>query len=146
MYYNKYKTSNLIKSYNFSPSTELLHETNIVYMLKKLLGDCVSNEDNTYVGLTTKTISRRLTKHRNDSSSLAQHLKSHIIPKSKFRKILVENTTIIEHGINKLQLQILEAFHKKTTRNNSVNFENSDNVLKFSCFLYSISLDYILFP
>ena len=32
---------------------------------------------------------------------------------SKFQKILVENTTIIAHEINKLQQQILEALHIK---------------------------------
>ena len=40
----------------------------------------------------------------------------HSRPKSKFCKILVENTAIVAHKINKPQLQILEAlFIKKTT-------------------------------
>ena len=52
--------------------------------------------------------------YRNDSSSIALPLKTHSIPKSKFRKILVENTTIIAHEINKRRLQILEALHMKT--------------------------------
>ena len=79
-----------------------------IYMFKCPLGDCVSKENNTYVGLTTITLSRRLMMHLNDSSSIALHLKTHSIPKSKFQKILVENTTIIARKINKLQLQILE--------------------------------------
>ena len=84
-------------------------------MFKCPLGDCVSKENN--VGLTTTTFSRRLTMHLNDSSSIALHLKTHSIPKSKFRKILVENTTIIAHEINKLRLQIPEALHiKKKTK------------------------------
>ena len=59
-------------------------------------------ENNTYVGLTTTTLSRRLT----DSGFVAQHLKSHSpLHKSKFWKILVENTTIIVHEINKPWLQ-----------------------------------------
>ena len=49
--------------------------------------------------------------HLNDSSSIALYLKTHSIPKSKFQKILVENTTIIAHKINKLWLQILEALY-----------------------------------
>ena len=49
--------------------------------------------------------------HLNDSSSIALHLKIYSIPKSKFRKIVVENTTIISHEIDKLQLQILETVH-----------------------------------
>ena len=64
------KTSNLIISNNSPPSTELLDRTNVVYMFKCPLGDGVSNENNKYVGLTTKTLSRRLTMHLNDSSSI----------------------------------------------------------------------------
>ena len=68
--------------------------------------------------------------HLNDSSSL--YLKTHSIPKSKFRKILVENITIILYEIDKLWLQILEAIHikTKTPKINRINFENSDNVIK----------------
>ena len=53
------------------------------------------------------------TMHLNDSNSVALNLKIHSIPKSKFRKILVENT-LITNEINKLRLQILEALHIKT--------------------------------
>ena len=101
-------------------------------MFKCLLGDCVFKENNTYVDLTATTLSRRLTMHLNDSSSIALHLKTHSIPKSKFRKILVENATIMAHKINQLYLQILEALHMKTKelKINRINFENSDDVLK----------------
>ena len=73
-------------------------------MFKCPLVNCVSKENNKYVGLTTTTLSRWLTMHLNDSSSIALHLKTHSIPESKFGKILVENTTIIAHRINKLRL------------------------------------------
>ena len=102
-------------------------------MFKRPLGDCVSKEDNAYVGLTATTLSRRLTMHLNDSSSIVFHLKTHSIPKSKFRKILVENITIIAHKMNKQPLQILKALHIKTKKTTikRINFENSDNVLKW---------------
>ena len=58
-------------------------------MFKCLLEDCVSNENDSYVGLTTATLSRRLTIHLNDSSSLALNLKATLYLN---RKILVENT------------------------------------------------------
>ena len=119
-------------------------------MFKCSLGDCVSKENNAYVGLTSTTLSRRFTMHLNDSSSIAFHLKTHSIPKSKFRKILVENTTIIAHKIDKLRLQILEALHIKTKnppKINTINFENSDKVLKcLYIFWRSVFLDNILFP
>ena len=93
-----------------------------------------SKENSEYVGLTTTTLSRRLTMHLNESSSITFHLKNHSFPNSKFWKILVENTTIIANKNDKLQLQILEAQHIKTKnpKINKNNFENSDNVLK--CF------------
>ena len=73
-----------------------------------------SKENSAYVGLTTTTLSRRLTIHLNDSSSIVFHLKNNSIPKYKSRKILVENTTIIAHEIDNLWLQIQEALHIKT--------------------------------
>ena len=78
-------------------------------MFKCLVWHCVSNEDDTYVGLTTTTPSRRLTIYLNDASSITLHLKTHSIAESRFRKFLIENITIIAHEINKLRLQILEA-------------------------------------
>ena len=73
-------------------------------------------ENCAYVSLTTTTLSRRLTMHLNDSRFIAFHLKNNSTPKSKFRKILVENTTIIAQEINKLRLQTLEALHIETKK------------------------------
>ena len=87
-----------------------------MYMFKCPSGDCVSKENNANVGLTTTTLSRRLMMHLNDSSSIALHLKTHSIPNSKFRKILVENITIIARKINKLRLQILGALQIKNKK------------------------------
>ena len=39
-YYNRFKTSNLIISYNSSPSTELLDRISVVFMFKCLFGEC----------------------------------------------------------------------------------------------------------
>ena len=114
------KTSILIISQNSSPFTELLDKTNVVYMFKSPLEECVSKENNTYVGLTTTTLSRRLTMHLNDSSSIALHLKTHSIPKFNFRKILVENTTIADE-INKLRPQIQEALHINKKKKMKIN-------------------------
>ena len=69
----------------------------------------------------------------NDSSFIALNLETHSIPKSKFWKILIENTNITAYKINKLRLQIFEALHIKTKipQINRINFGNSDNVLKY---------------
>ena len=48
------------------------------------------------VGLTSSTLSRRLTMHLSDTSSIAQHLKKHSCPTTQLRKILTDNTTILK--------------------------------------------------
>ena len=153
IYYNKFKTSILIISNNTSPATELLDRTNIVYMFKCPLGGYVTKENRVYVGLNTTTLSRRLTVHLNDSSSIALHPKAHSIPESKFRKILVENTCIISLEIDTTTNPKSSTLKKKTTKLNRINFKNSDNGWNgFTIFLIfripwgsSIFLDSILF-
>ena len=48
IYYNKFKTSNLVIRNNSSPLIGVLQKTNIIYQFKCPLGDCIS--DNIYVG------------------------------------------------------------------------------------------------
>ena len=79
IYNNKFKTSKLIIFTNLSLSTELLDRTNIIYMFNCPLGDCVSNEINKYVGLTTTTLSRHLIMHLNNSSLKLESLRCIII-------------------------------------------------------------------
>ena len=44
-----------------------------IYQCKCTLGDCITENNNIYVGLTSTTLSRRLTMHLSDTSSLVQH-------------------------------------------------------------------------
>ena len=46
------------------------------------------------------TLSRRLTLHLSDTSSIAQHLKKHSCPTTELWKILTESTTISEQQNN----------------------------------------------
>ena len=46
IHYNTFKTSNLFICNNTSASTELLEKTNILYMCKCPVADCVSKENN----------------------------------------------------------------------------------------------------
>ena len=131
IYSNKFKTSNLVIKNNSTPSIGVLQKTNVIYQFKCPLGDCIS-DNNIYVGLTSTTLSRRLTMHLSDTSSIAQHLKKHSCPTTELRKILTDNTTILEHQNNKQKLQILEALHIRNTQSalNRINFQSSANVLK----------------
>ena len=92
----------------------------------------IYNNNNIYVGLTSTTLSRRLTMYLSDTSSIAQHLKRHSCPTTQLRKILTDNTTILEHQNNKQKLQILEALRIRNLQPtlNRINFRTSANVLK----------------
>ena len=63
---------------------------------------------------------------------IAQHLKKHSCPTTQLRKILTDNTTILEHQNNKQKLQILEALHIRNLQPafNRINYQTSANVLK----------------
>ena len=54
IYYNKFKTSNLVINNNSSPSIGVLQKTNVVYQFKCTLGDCTPENNSIYVGLTSK--------------------------------------------------------------------------------------------
>ena len=58
----------------------VLQKTNVIYKFKCPLGDCIFDNNNIYVGLTSTTLSRGLTMHIPDTSSIAQHLKKHSCP------------------------------------------------------------------
>ena len=101
IYYKKFKTSNLVIRNNSTPSIGVLQKTNVIYKFKCPLEDCISDNNNIYVGLTSTTLSSRLTMHLSDTSSIAQHLKKHSCPTTQLRNILTDNTTILEHQNNK---------------------------------------------
>ena len=68
--------SNLVIKNNSSPSFGVLHKTNVIYQFKCSLGDCISENNNIYVSLTSTTLLRRLSIHLYDTSSIVQHLKN----------------------------------------------------------------------
>ena len=86
IYYDKFKTPNLVIKNNSSP-IGVLQKTNVIYQFKCPLEDCFSGNNNIYIGLTSTTLSRRLTMHLSDTSSIAQHLKKNIHgPQQKYGK------------------------------------------------------------
>ena len=124
--------SNFFIVTKFTTIINPMKKTNVIYKFKCPLGDCISDNNNIYVGLTSTTLSRRLTMHLSDTSSIAQHLKKHSCPTTQLRKILTDNTTILEHQNNKQKLQILEALYIRNLQPalNRINFQTSANVLK----------------
>ena len=131
IYCNKFQTSNLVIKNNSSPSIGVLQKTNVIYQFKCPLGDCISENNNICVSLTSTTLSRRLTMHLSIISSIAPNLKKHSCPTTELWKILTENTTILEQQ-NTKKLQILGSLHIRNIQPklNRINFETSANVLK----------------
>ena len=74
IYYNKFKTFNLVIKNNSSPSIGVLQKTNIIYQFKCPLGDFISENNNMYVGLTSTTLSRRIPMQLSDTSSIESSL------------------------------------------------------------------------
>ena len=111
---------------------EFCKELMLYINLNESLGDCISENKNIYVSLMSTTLSRRLTMHFSDTSSVAQHLKKHSCSTSEFQKILTENTTILEQQNSKQRLQILEGLHIRNKRPNlkKINFETHANILE----------------
>ena len=56
IYYNKSKTSHLVINNNSSLLIGVLPRTSIVYQFKCHLGDCISEKNNMYIGLTSTTL------------------------------------------------------------------------------------------
>ena len=71
IYYNRFKTSNLVIKNNPSLSIGVLQKTKVIYQYKCHLVDCITENKNMYIGLTSTTLSRRLTMHLSDTSSIA---------------------------------------------------------------------------
>ena len=95
---NRFKTSNLVINNNSYSSIGVLQK-NKRYICT--LEDCISENNNIYVSLTSTTLSRGLTNHVSDTISIAYHLKKHSCLKTEFRRILTENTVIIGKQNNK---------------------------------------------
>ena len=118
--------ANFIKhNWHFMPTYFLLDPFEFPYYFYRIRGELIN--------VLSTTLSRRLTMHLSDTSSIAQHLKKHSCPTTQLRKILTDNTTILEHQNNKQKLQILEALYIRNLLPalNRINFQTSANVLKY---------------
>ena len=85
IYYNKFKTTNLGIS---NTRLESFKKTNVMYQFKCPLGDCISENNNTYVDLTSTNLSCQLTMQHSDTTSIARHLKNFPALKMFFEKFL----------------------------------------------------------
>ena len=114
IYLTKFKTSNLIMKNNTNSAKILLNQTNVVYKFICSFQECLlKDKNNSNIGYTTTTLSRRLTYHLSENSVIKQHLiikhnnSTNQLLSSGVRMILTDNTIIIykNNTINRLQIQ-----------------------------------------
>ena len=118
IYYKSQKTSNILirnrTSQNLSRDKQQLKRTNVVYKFKCPYEDCVLHENSCYIGVTTTTLSRRLTMHLREGAP-----KEHLMEKHNHaitRSDLTANTFIVG-GINgRTRVQIMEALYIRQLR------------------------------
>ena len=84
----------------------LIKKTNVIYQYKCSHGDC-EHLNNTYIGMTTPTLSRRLTMHLASGGPKQHALTNHHMPLT--REELVNNTQIIFSESNNNKLSITKA-------------------------------------
>ena len=107
IYYKNRKTSNLIMKNNVHDKCNDLSKTGVVYQYTCPLGDC-KLQNNSYIGMSTTTLSRRLTSHLQNGTPKNHTLQVH--GTALTREMLVENTISLDTSDDKRRLQVKEAF------------------------------------
>ena len=119
IYYKNKKTSSLLMRNNKCPKPEGVKESHIVYKFTCPQEDCTPLA--TYVGLTTTTLSRRLTLHLQQGGPKAHMRLQHGIELQ--RDVIVNQTEILARESDPRRLAFLEALYIKDlqpTINNQV--------------------------
>ena len=107
IYYKNTKIGSLIMRNNITKDKSHLKTTNVVYQFKCPYEDCQLRLTGDYIGMTTTTLSRRMTMHLQDGAPLQHMMQEH--QRALTRQDLTENTTILRRDNNRRKLQILEA-------------------------------------
>ena len=110
IYYKSKKTSHLLLRNNTAPEAEKTQKSHVVYRFTCNRGNC-EVLPSTYIGMTTTTLSRRLTFHLSNGA-IKQHLLSEH-GTAITRKMLEENTEIIDTCKDARRLPIAEALYIK---------------------------------
>jgi hypothetical protein len=102
IYYKNSRTSSLVMK-NSPPAPADLKRTNVVYQYTCHIENCESH----YIGMTTTTLSRRLTMHLRSGAPAKHTEEQH--KQGLTRQMLVDSTKIIRHNNDFNRLQIEEA-------------------------------------
>ena len=106
IYYKNGKTSNLLMQNNLNTKNDTLKRTNVVYQFSCPYEDCRLRGIN-YIGVTTTSLSRRLTMHLREGAPKQHMTQAH--DTALTRTLLTANTTIIKAHQDRTRLWVLEA-------------------------------------
>ena len=106
IFYKNPRVSNLIMKNNLLQDPSLLKKTNVVYQFSCPEEGCKLLPNSSYIGVTTTSLSRRLTMHAREGSIRKHMTQTHNKPPT--RQDLVENTKILKHCSNHKKLHIFE--------------------------------------
>ncbi|XP_050718033.1 uncharacterized protein LOC126999444 [Eriocheir sinensis] len=106
IFHKSRKTANLIMRNSCLPPTSPLQEVNVVYQHTCSLGDC-SRLHSRYIGVTTTTLSKRITAHLTDGAIRRHYLSEHGLILR--RKHMEDNTIILTRENNNKRLKMTEA-------------------------------------
>ena len=123
IYYQNMKTKNLVLKNN-PVKKEKLKRTNVVYKFSCPNEDCRLRSVN-YIGVTSTSLSRRLTMHLKEGAPKEHMEKEHKVKLSRI--MMTENTDIIDSAHDIRKLHILEALHileQKPLINKQINQNN----------------------
>ena len=95
------------------PPTSQLQEVNLVYQYTCNIGDC-SHLNSRYIGLTTTTLSKRISAHLQDGAIRRHHHINHG-PRIT-RQQMEDNTRIVHRETDKRRLKMAEAVLIYTTK------------------------------
>ena len=107
IYYRTPTTANMIMSNNPNRDHTTLRQANIVYFYKCNKGDCALLPRSGYVGLTTTSLSRRITMHLQAGGPRTHNDRHHDSPLT--RKDMTDNTRILATACDRRRLPVLEA-------------------------------------
>ena len=108
IYYRSKKTRSLVMKNNLNSSKDKLKCTNVVYRFICPHEDCRLRPE-TYIGVTTTSLSRRLTMHLRDGAPKEHMQERHNTTLT--RQHLTDNTTIITSCHDRRKLWVLESLH-----------------------------------
>ena len=91
---------------NLTSTTDILKQTNVVYLYKCNIGDCALQTVN-YIGETTTTLSKRISGHLQSGAPRQHTLTEHNTDLSRTQ--MVQNTKILYHVPDFHRLTIMEA-------------------------------------